>query len=39
MGGLKWRLNGDSHAAKTFDGADCTLCMDPKWDVRKRNMN
>lgn len=34
----KWRLRGDRQAAKMFEGADCTLCKDPKWDVRKKNM-
>jgi hypothetical protein len=36
---LGWRLNGDTQAARMFEGADCTLCKDPKWDVRKKNMN
>ena len=35
---LKWRLNGDPQAARMFEGVDCTLCKDPKWDVRKKNM-
>ena len=36
---LKWRLNGDAQAARMFEGGDCTLCKDPKWEVRKKNMN
>ncbi len=35
---LDWRLKGDKQAARMFEGANCTLCRDPKWDVRKRNM-
>jgi hypothetical protein len=35
---LKWRLNADPQAARMFEGADCTLCKDPKWDVLKKNM-
>ena len=35
---LKWRLNGDKAAAKYFEGADCTLCKDPIWEVAKKNM-
>lgn len=35
---LKWQLNGDAQAARMFEGANCTLCTDPKWDVRKKNM-
>ena len=35
---LNWQLNGDHRAARMFEGADCTLCKDPKWDIRKKNM-
>jgi hypothetical protein len=35
---LKYRLKGDAEAAKMFEGPDCTLGKDPKWDVRKKNM-
>jgi len=35
---LKWRLDGDAQAARMFEGAECTLCKDPKWDIRKKNM-
>jgi hypothetical protein len=35
---LKWRLNGDKASAKFFEGADCTLCKDPIWEVAKKNM-
>ena len=36
---LKWRLQGDPQAARLFEGAACTLCVDPVWDVRKKNMD
>jgi hypothetical protein len=35
---LKWRLNGDQSAAKYFEGADCTLCKNPIWEVAKKNI-
>ena len=35
---LEWRLTGDSQAARMFEGPDCGLCTDPRWDVRKKNM-
>jgi hypothetical protein len=35
---LKWRLNGDQSAAKYFEGADCSLCTNPIWEVAKKNI-
>jgi len=35
---LKWRLNGDAASATYFEGADCTLCKNPIWEVAKKNM-
>lgn len=35
---LEWRLRGDTDAAKTFVGADCRLCQDPRWSVQKKGM-
>ena len=35
---LKYQFNADSKAAKMFKGANCILCRDPKWEVRKKNM-
>jgi dienelactone hydrolase len=35
---LQWRLKGDPEAAKSFVGPDCTLCKDPDWVVKKKNM-
>jgi hypothetical protein len=36
---LMWQFKGDGQAAKMFEGADCTLCRDPKWHVLKKQMN
>jgi hypothetical protein len=33
---LQWRLRGDQQAAKTFVGADCGLCDDPKWTIDRK---
>ena len=35
---LQWQLKGDPEAAKAFVGPDCTLCKDPEWVVKKKNM-
>lgn len=35
---LQWQLKGDQEAAKAFVGPDCTLCKDPEWVVKKKNM-
>lgn len=35
---LEWQLFGDRKAARTFTGADCGLCTDAKWTVRKKRM-
>ena len=35
---LQWHLGGDQEAAKAFVGPDCTLCKDPEWVVKKKNM-
>jgi hypothetical protein len=35
---LDWQLKGDKTAAKMFAGADCTLCRDPIWTVKKKNL-
>jgi hypothetical protein len=35
---LDWRLKGDQQAAKMFTGADCTLCKNPIWHIRKKGM-
>ncbi len=36
---LDWRLKGDAAAGRMFVGADCGLCTDPKWVVRKKNID
>jgi hypothetical protein len=35
---LQWQLKGEREAAKAFVGPDCTLCKDPDWVVKKKNM-
>ena len=35
---LQWQLKGDQKAAKAFVGPHCTLCKDPEWVVKKKNM-
>jgi hypothetical protein len=36
---LEWRLRGNAQAARTFIGADCRLCTDPKWVVQRKGMH
>ena len=36
---LKWRLKGDTTAAKMFVGKACDLCTKPEWHVRKKNID
>jgi dienelactone hydrolase len=33
---LDWQLRHDAHAAKTFVGKACGLCVDPAWVVQKK---
>lgn len=33
---LDWHLRGDKDAAKIFVGADCRLCVDPKWTIQRK---
>ena len=35
---LEWRLKGDAQAARMFEGADCGLCRDGRWTIKKKNM-
>jgi len=35
---LEWQLRGDKQAAKTFTGADCGLCRDPKWKLERKGI-
>jgi hypothetical protein len=34
---LNWLLKGDQKAAMMFRGADCGLCVNPKWVVQTKN--
>lgn len=36
---LDWQLRGNVRAARTFVGAKCDLCRDPRWTVRQKNLN
>ena len=36
---LSWQLKGDQEAAKMFVGPSCTLCADPVWTVKKKNIS
>jgi len=38
VGWLNWQLKGDARAARLFVGADCGLCVNPKWVVRSKNL-
>jgi hypothetical protein len=35
---LQWQLKNDREAGKAFVGPECTLCKDPDWVVKKKNM-
>ncbi len=36
---LEWQLRGDKGAARWFRGADCRLCTDPAWTVRRKRID
>lgn len=36
---LEWQLRGDEATARWFRGADCRLCTDPAWTVRKKRID
>ena len=36
---LEWQLRGNQQAARMFKGADCTLCRDAAWHVRKKQID
>ena len=36
---LNWQLKGDARAAAHFRGADCYLCRNPRWHVRKKRID
>jgi hypothetical protein len=35
---LSWQLKGDQKAARMFRGAECGLCVNPKWVVQTKNL-
>ncbi len=35
---LDWQLKGDRRAGAMFVGADCGLCRDSRWTVKKKNL-
>jgi hypothetical protein len=35
---LKWQFDGDRVAARTFVGAECTLCTDFRWVVHRKRI-
>ncbi|MGA8767745.1 MAG: hypothetical protein WB559_12065, partial [Candidatus Acidiferrales bacterium] len=36
---LNWQLKGDQRAGLMFKGANCGLCVNPRWVVRKKNID
>ncbi|MGH9737714.1 MAG: hypothetical protein ACRD4X_03905 [Candidatus Acidiferrales bacterium] len=36
---LNWQLKGDQRSALMFRGADCGLCVNPRWVVHTKNIN
>jgi dienelactone hydrolase len=36
---LNWQLKGDQHSALMFRGANCGLCVNPRWVVKKKNID
>lgn len=36
---LDWQLRGDRKAATWFTGADCKLCTDQRWTVRRKRLD
>ena len=35
---LNWQLLNDTQAGRTFTGADCRLCVDPRWSVERKGI-
>lgn len=35
---MRWQLQGDADAGKTFTGPACRLCTDPAWHVRRKKI-
>lgn len=38
VGWLNWQLKGDRRAARMFVGADCGLCVNPRWVVQSKKL-
>jgi len=36
---LNWQLKGDQRASLMFKGVNCGLCVNPRWVVRKKNID
>lgn len=36
---LQWQLRGDKIAARRFAGAECGLCTDPAWTVKRKGID
>lgn len=36
---LRWQLQGDAEAARSFVGAGCRLCTDAAWHVKKKGID
>ena len=36
---LDWRLKGDGAAAAMFLGDECGYCLDPDWEIARRNFS
>jgi hypothetical protein len=36
---LNWQMKGDKQAAKAFVGANCGLCTDAAWELRKKKID
>jgi hypothetical protein len=36
---MKWQLENDQVAKRTFVGDDCRLCNEPGWTVHRKSIN
>jgi hypothetical protein len=36
---LNWQLKGDQRAGLMFNGANCGLCVNPRWVVRRKKID
>ena len=35
---IRWQFKGDKEAGKMFAGKDCSLCTNPNWDTRSKEL-